>query len=143
MKILFLISRIPFPPHGGDRVRAFYFLKELSKHHSITLVSFIEDKSQFEFAQKLQEYCDRVELVYLSKKRSYLNCLFNLFNKLPFQVCYYFSIAMKRKVAQLLEQQKYDCIFVELFRMAHYFFAFNFIRNCCIVSRSFLTTGDK
>ena len=120
MKILFLISRIPFPPQGGDRVRAFYFLKELSQEHSITLVSFIEDKQQQQYARDLKKYCAQVELVYLSKKKSYLNCLLNIFNILPFQVCYYFSGAMRKKIKQLFLKQDYDCVFVELFRMAHY-----------------------
>lgn len=39
MNILFITPRFPYPPIQGDRMRAFYFLRELSTRHSITLAS--------------------------------------------------------------------------------------------------------
>ena len=43
-KILFLTSRIPFPPIGGDKLRTYNILKYLSQENSLTLFSFIEKK---------------------------------------------------------------------------------------------------
>ena len=40
MKILFITTRWPLPPITGDRLRAYYMLKELSEKHDVTLVSF-------------------------------------------------------------------------------------------------------
>ena len=39
MKILVVLSRIPFPLEKGDKLRAYYQIKELSKWHDIYLVA--------------------------------------------------------------------------------------------------------
>lgn len=37
MRIAFLTSRVPFPPTSGDRVRAYYLLRHLTRKHEVTL----------------------------------------------------------------------------------------------------------
>ncbi|NUN71128.1 MAG: glycosyltransferase [Bacteroidetes bacterium] len=121
MKILFITSRIPYPPFRGDKVRTFGILKELKRHgHSVTLLSFVASASEELYRKELSEYCDDIVLVRLPFLRSLWNCLVGIFSSEPFQVSYYRSKAMHAAVANLLRQQRFDLIHVHLIRMVQF-----------------------
>ncbi|MFH1458944.1 MAG: glycosyltransferase [Candidatus Omnitrophota bacterium] len=120
MKILFLTSRLPYPPYGGDKVRVYNFLKQLAVKHQVTLISFIEDKSELKHVAALKEICQRVEVIHLKKWQSYLNCLFNCLSVTPLQMYYYNDRRMRKLIKQILTQENIDGIYVHLLRMAHY-----------------------
>jgi len=42
MKLLIITSRFPYPLDKGDKLRAYYQIKELSKHNEIFLISTTE-----------------------------------------------------------------------------------------------------
>ena len=42
MNILYITYGLPYPPVGGAKVRDFYLLNSLSKHHSVTCVCLLE-----------------------------------------------------------------------------------------------------
>ncbi|MFH0731631.1 MAG: glycosyltransferase [Candidatus Omnitrophota bacterium] len=120
MKILFLTSRLPYPPNRGDKLRVFNLIKGLSKKHSVTLLSFIEAEDQLGLVDELKKYCSSVEVVLLKKWQSYLNCLINVFSPAPLQVAYYYSGEMRKKLQELNANNKFDAVYAHLFRMAHY-----------------------
>ncbi len=119
MKILFLTSRLPFPPVGGDKLRTFNFIKYLSKNHSVTLLSFIENERELDCISAFQHFYDRLITIKLPKIKSYQNCLFGIASKNPLQIYYYYSSKMQAAVNKELEQG-YDIIFCHLIRMAQY-----------------------
>lgn len=119
VKILFLTSRLPYPPFRGDKLRVFHFIRELSKKHDIILASFIEPH-ETELLKGLEPYCKRIDTVPLNKTRSYANCLAHVLSRTPFQVFYYASPAMERLVSRLVAEEKPDVIHAHLFRMAPY-----------------------
>ena len=54
-KLLFLSSRLPYPPIGGDRLKNISFLKILSKQFKVHLVSIVEeeiDKNFYKWADE-------------------------------------------------------------------------------------------
>jgi len=120
MKILFITSRLPYPPYGGDKVRVFNFLKQLSQRHKITLLSLIEHSSERKWVKDLDKFCERVEVVYLPAWRSYLSCLWHGLSWKPLQVYYYASSVMRDKVAEAIREENFDGVYVHLLRMAHY-----------------------
>lgn len=121
MKILFITSRIPFPPFRGDKVRTFRLLKELHKHgNEVTLISFITSNEERKYEIDLQQYCQKIILIKLSTVQSIVNCLFGIFSSLPFQILYFHSQTMKKKIDSLLEKEKYDLVHVHLIRMIEY-----------------------
>jgi hypothetical protein len=71
MKILFLTSRFPYPPYGGDKLRVFNFIKFLSRKHEIHLISFIESENEKKYLAEMEKYCKRIEIVLLSPGKSY------------------------------------------------------------------------
>lgn len=120
MKILFLTSRLPYPPNRGDRSRVFNFIKHLSRAHELSLVSFIAQKSEREHIAPLRAFCRDVRVVTMSPRRSSLSVLLNLWRRDPLQALYYRSGAMRRLVGQVLAENHFDVIYVHLFRMASY-----------------------
>ncbi len=120
MKILFLTSRFPFPPLGGDRLRVSQFLKALSKRHEITLLSLSETPVSDEQQRLAAPFVERCETVVLPRKKSFINCALGAFSSKPLQVHYYNSTSFRKKLNQLLQTQHFDAIFSHLLRMADY-----------------------
>ncbi len=120
MKILFLTSRFPYPPHRGDKLKVLNLIRQLSRRHSIALLSFIEGHNDKQWIPRLQEYCQRVETVNHPRAQSFWNCVKGLGGQLPFQVLYYSSNPMKAKLASILHEWRPDLIHTHLIRMAPY-----------------------
>jgi len=120
MRILFLTSRLPYPPIGGDKLRVFHFIKGLSRNHQITLLSLTQEKPRKDQVAGLERYLEECETVRLPKAQSYFNCLVGLLSHKPLQIHYYASRAMEQQIKAKLGQRKYDLVFVHLIRMAEY-----------------------
>jgi sugar transferase (PEP-CTERM/EpsH1 system associated) len=118
MRILFITARLPYPPNRGDRLRAFNFIKSLSKDHEIHLLSFITDENEKDNIEALKAMCKEVQVVRQSKLRSILAVAFNLWRALPLQALYYRSGMMQRLIDETLANESFDLIYVHLFRMA-------------------------
>ena len=120
MKMLFLTTRLPFPPVGGEKLRAFNFLKYLSRAWEITLLTFVESEAE---KSALKDYSLdnlRVRSVTLPRYQSYLKCLGGFFSREPLETAYYASSEMTRMVKEELDRTKYDLFFCHLIRMAPY-----------------------
>lgn len=120
MNILFLTPRLPYPPYRGDKLKIFNLIRQLSARHNITLLSFVSRREELEHVPALREYCDEVRTVYMPAWRSMLRCLPGFLGRLPLQVVYYRSAAMRRELASLLGSQTFDVLHVHLIRMAQY-----------------------
>lgn len=121
MNILFVTPRLPYPPLKGDQLRAFYIIKHLHKRgHKISLLSFIENEREMAWRQKLMEYCEVVETVLLPKWKSYLNMIFGLFSKIPFQVKFYYSREMFDAVRDMSAKNSCDVVHFIFSRMMSY-----------------------
>ncbi len=120
MRLLALTARLPYPPDRGDRLRAYHFLRTLSREHEITLLSFIADEGERANVPPLQEICTRVEVVHLPAWRSALNVALNLWRPLPLQSLYYRSATMQALVRRTLAENRFDAVYVHLFRMAQF-----------------------
>ncbi|MCY4402763.1 MAG: TIGR03087 family PEP-CTERM/XrtA system glycosyltransferase [Candidatus Poribacteria bacterium] len=120
MRILFLSLRCPYPPHRGDRIRSYHFIKQLSKRHDITSVFFAESDSDIEAVEHLQPFCERVEWVRFRPTFASINTAIHCLSPNPLQVHYWYSSQMQRKINQLLDEIDYDLIHAQLFRMGQY-----------------------
>jgi hypothetical protein len=120
MRLLFLTSRLPYPPDRGDKRRTNQFLKLFAGEHSVTLVSFFAEERERLLAEELRPYCEAMHLIHLPLRRSVLNVALNFWRDLPLQALYYRSPQMERVLSDLLSQQTFDLAYVHLFRMAPY-----------------------
>lgn len=60
MKILFVTSSYPFPPHTGGQKRSFYLLKHLASKGSVTLLSAANPNLYTNHTSELGKYCENV-----------------------------------------------------------------------------------
>jgi len=122
MRILALTPRLPWPPVGGDKLRAHAFLSRLSRAHAVDLLSFVEHADEEAQARELalRHPGISVETVRLAPWRSRANSLLGLASREPLQVHYYRSAQMRARVEARLSSTRYDAVYVHLLRMAQY-----------------------
>ena len=120
MRILFLTARLPYPPNRGDRLRAYHFLRVLSREHRLTLLSFIADEAESGHVGALRPFCDDIQLVHRTPLTSKVGVALNAWRPMPFQSLYYRSPVMQAAVDRLLARERFDAVYVHLFRMAQF-----------------------
>lgn len=120
MKLLFLTPRVPYPPYRGDKLKVWNLLRQLSKRHRITLLTFVQNKEEEGLLEPVREFCEEIHFVRLPKWRSVVNCFFALWKKIPFQVAYYESKKMAALVGETIKRTKPDIIHTHPIRMAQY-----------------------
>lgn len=120
MRLLFLTSRLPYPPDRGDRLRAYHFLRHLAADHEITLVSFIQNVVERKFLASLEPLCTAVHTILMPPIRSVWATALHGWRGQPLQTAYYHHPAMRRLLADLRQKQQFDAAYIHLFRMAPY-----------------------
>ena len=56
-KILFLAHRIPYPPHKGEKLRAYHLIKGLAEKHDVYLGAPVDDADDWQYAGALDDIC--------------------------------------------------------------------------------------
>jgi len=120
MKILVVLSRVPYPLEKGDKLRAFHLLKHLSSNNDIVLFCLNDKRIHPDAVKELGSFCRRVEVFNLSKFSIAYGILKAFFKGLPLQTGYFFNAKAKRKLIKLAEQESPDHIFCQLIRTAEY-----------------------
>lgn len=120
MKILVILSRIPYPLEKGDKLRAFNQVRELSKNNEIILFC-LNDTAEHEDARKiLSKYCSEIYFFHLNKISILTNLIRSLFNKKPYQVAYFYNEDAQTKINSIIREHKPDRIFCQLIRTTEY-----------------------
>lgn len=120
MKILFLTQRLPYPPNRGDRIRAYHFLKHLSRTHTLHVGSLLMDRIDKEGVKPLVDICEKTFLHSLPQWRRVFNCLLALFSGKSFSCAYFYSGKLKKKIKEAHKNEKYDMVFISSSSMAQY-----------------------
>ena len=120
MKLLVLLPRVPYPLEKGDKLRAFYQIKELSKYHDIYLVALQDTPLHPQALEKIAPYCKEIHLFKLSWLTKFLGIVYAFFQCLPVQCGYFYSWNAKRKIRKLITQICPDHIYCYMIRMAEY-----------------------
>lgn len=118
MKILFIASRFPYPPIQGDRVRAYHFLRLLSRQHSITLVAPVPGPIDSRVQQIVTQLCERWVPVRVSQWQAIAHLICFPFSDLPLQTLYFCPSIIQKCVQNLVQEEPFDLIHVQLARMA-------------------------
>ena len=119
-KLLFLSLRLPYPPHRGDRIRAYHFLRGLRNRYRVSLAAFAEKRSDLENLGPLQEMCAEVRAVPRSAWKGRLNAAMGIVGNEPLQNGMWKSKRMARAVRRAIDQEAPDIIHASLFRMGRY-----------------------
>lgn len=120
MKVLVLLSRIPWPLDKGDKLRAYHHLKIIAQKHEVVLVCLTDTSPHPKAIENLSSYCSEVHFIKLSKPRIIWNLATSIFNDKPFQVNYFYQNSAQKKVDQIIEKHMPKHLFVQLVRTAEY-----------------------
>lgn len=117
MKILVALSRFPFPIEKGDKLRAYYQIRELSRSNELYVVCLTDKMPSEEEIYEVKKYCKQLEIIQLTFFSRLLNIVKALFSKDPFQVHFFESKKMKDSIAYLISTNNIDICYVQLIRI--------------------------
>lgn len=120
MNILFLTQRVPFPPHRGDKLRAYHILKSIAKKHKIWLFSMADVKSDLQYKKELSSFCHHVEIELFSPFFKKITSFSSFFSGTALTFHYFYSRKLKEKINKLLSKEKFDVIYVYSSSMVQY-----------------------
>lgn len=120
MKVLVLVSRVPFPLEKGDKLRAYHQIKNLNKHHEIILVAlnkgFLHPKAKTE----LQKICNSLYILPITNFQLITNSIKAFFKGLPIQSGYFYNSANQKKLNEIISDNHVEHIYSQLVRTTEY-----------------------
>ncbi|MDR2972895.1 MAG: glycosyltransferase [Bacteroidales bacterium] len=120
MNLLVLLPRVPYPLEKGDKLRAFYQIKELSKYHDIFLVALQDSPLHPDALKKIEPFCKEIHLCKLSLFSKCIGMIKAFIKGLPMQCGFFYSKKAKRKIQKLINRIYPDHIYCFMIRMAEY-----------------------
>jgi len=120
MKILFLCPHFPYPPDHGARIRAYHFIRHLSRMHTVTLVTLAHTKKELSRGVGLANYCDDIIVEVLPTHVRWWQAFGAFGSRTPSSVAYFRSTMLKRRIEEKLRTQKFDAVIVFCAFMAQY-----------------------
>lgn len=118
--LLFLCHRIPFPPNKGDKIRSFNMLKALSEFYDIYLTCFVDDPFDWQYADKLDKYCQQKLLIKQNKTLSKIKGLQAFISGEAISVPYYYNREMAKWTSDIITVHNIKQVFVYSSSMAQY-----------------------
>jgi sugar transferase (PEP-CTERM/EpsH1 system associated) len=120
MKLVVILSRLPYPLEKGDKLRAYHQLRELNKKNEVILCCLTTEISQEKHLVEVRKICAELHVFKLSKWKIYLNLLFAFFSRKPFQVHYFYQASIHKSIQGIIADSEPDHIFCQLLRTAEY-----------------------
>ena len=120
MKIVVILSRVPYPLEKGDKLRAFNQLKILSKQHDIYLFALNDTVLHKDAVNILSAFCKEVHIFNLPKSSVFWNAVRFFFSNKPLQCGYFYNPKAQIEIDKLIAEIKPDHIYAQLIRTAEY-----------------------
>ena len=103
-EILFLVHRIPYPPHKGDKIRSWQLFRHLSERFDIHLGCFIDDPGDWRYVDELRAKCKSAHFVKLNPLFAKIRSARGLLSGEPLSMPYYADSSMRRWVNEIRKQ---------------------------------------
>ena len=120
MKLLVVLSRVPWPLDKGDKLRAYHQIKELSVNHQIELIALNDKSLHPDALNELSNYCSKIHILSLSKWGIAWNILKAFFQGKPLQIGYFYNSGVHRKISKIIQEFHPEAIYAQLVRVAEY-----------------------
>lgn len=121
MRVLFLTSRMPYPPVGGDRFRVYHMMRAAAEAgHAVHLLSFDTRRGSEDDLAPLRRILRSVDTVPLPRPLSWLRAAQALPGRFPLQAAYYRSSRMRERLHETIRRVRPHVVVTHLFRMAPY-----------------------
>jgi sugar transferase (PEP-CTERM/EpsH1 system associated) len=112
VRILFVVPRHPFPPHRGDRVRAWHQLRVLARRHEVTLLALERPAAGAAVPDGV-----RVVTAEIPAARRAVSLARHLVSDLPLQAAL-FDVPSARDAVATLVEEGFDLAHLQLVRLA-------------------------
>jgi hypothetical protein len=121
LKLLVITSRFPYPLERGDKLRAYYQIRQLSLQHEVTLVALSEGAVDPDALQKVTaDCCSNIHVISRSRLTTVWSTLRAVLRGRPLQVGYFSSAAAARKIDRIIAEEKPDHLYCQLIRTASF-----------------------
>jgi polysaccharide biosynthesis protein PslH len=120
MRILMLSHRIPYPPHTGDKVRAFHVARHLARGHDLALACLADDPRDLAGLELLRAAVGRVECARQRRGWALTKGALGMARRVPVTLSYFDSPDLRTRVDRLLAEWRPDLIYVSSSSMAPY-----------------------
>ncbi len=120
MKILVVLSRIPYPLDKGDKLRAYYQIKELSKRNDVYLFCLNNTKYESKSIDILSTFVKGIHIAEFNNIDGLIGIASSFFDGTPFQTGYYSHSKNIRALKEYCNQVKPEVIFNQFVRTAKY-----------------------
>jgi len=115
MKLLVVLSRFPYPTLKGDKLRAFFQLRELAQDHEVH-VFCTSYEPVTEADRAAVSFLASVHVERLGFRNKLRNLLRSTFRNEAWQVGYFRSRQLKATIAHRLKTEAFDAVYVQLIR---------------------------
>ncbi|MBK9273119.1 MAG: glycosyltransferase [Flavobacteriales bacterium] len=120
MRLLVLLSRVPYPLEKGDKLRAYHLVKRLAERHEVLLCCLSDQLIHPDHLDHLRSFCHHLEVIHLPRWRIVWKLVTAVFSRLPFQVAYFHHAAAQRRVDAIIERFAPDHVLCQLVRTTEY-----------------------
>jgi sugar transferase (PEP-CTERM/EpsH1 system associated) len=120
MKLMVVLSRVPYPLDKGDKLRAYHLLKNIGEQHDIYLFCITDTPVPFDVKEHLLGFCKEVHFYTITRLQSLLNCTAAIISSKPFQSVYFFNSGIAYKIAQECNRILPDFALFQLIRTSEY-----------------------
>jgi len=120
MKILVLLSRVPFPIEKGDKLRAFHQIRCLAKNNEVILCALSDLVVDSHSIDVLKSICSEIHIIPINKLGMVWNVCKAFLTGKPLQVGYFYRCHAKKEIEKLIQNCKPDHIYCQLTRVSEY-----------------------
>lgn len=120
MRILMLAHRIPYPPHTGDKVRAYHVARHLARHHDVTLGFLVDDGNDLAGLGAMRQVVGDLEYARLWKPWSVLKGLGAMATGRSLSLAYFGSRRLATSLAARVDREGYDLVYASSTPVARY-----------------------
>lgn len=120
MRLLVILSRVPFPLEKGDKLRAYHLIARLARRHEVHLLCLSDAPTDPAHVEHLARFCASIEVVRLRRWRIVLKLITAIFTRLPVQVVYFHHRMAQRRVDAAIARIRPDHVLCQLVRTTEY-----------------------
>ncbi len=120
MKLLVVLSRMPYPLEKGDKLRAYHLVKRLASKHEVYLFCLNDQPIKPEDEAHLKSCCKHLQVIHLPRWRILLRMAAALFSRLPFQVSYFHHRHAQKAIDKVIDSFQPDHVLCQLVRTTEY-----------------------
>jgi sugar transferase (PEP-CTERM/EpsH1 system associated) len=120
VRILCLLSRVPYPLEKGDKLRAYHHLRLLSERHELVVVALADEPLHAEAESELRKFSSEYHFIHLPWTSRLTNLIVAAFKGLPYSSGYFYSKPARKVIDAVIRSSRPDHIYCQLTRMCEY-----------------------